>query len=271
MDRALRALTVDAPSDLEIVVVANGCSDRTADVARRFAGVRVIEVDRPGKASALTLGDAACTAFPRVYLDADIEVVRADIERLVTAMQATNMPLASMRPDFRLVGRNVLVRSYYRVWTRMPYVVDGMIGCGLYALSEKGRSRFGDFPELVADDLFVDELFGADERLVLDDARFVVRPPVNLRSLVRVLGRTRAGNRELRRAQRDGIVGRSTRAGNRKGGPLRSRGDVFIRNPRLMADLPIYVAIDVLGRLHGELRALRGLSDWSRDDSSRSA
>ncbi|WP_205315402.1 glycosyltransferase, partial [Nonomuraea lactucae] len=59
------------PGEFDVVVVANACSDRTAEVARA-AGVRVVETPTGGKAGALRLGDAACRAFPRLYLDADV-------------------------------------------------------------------------------------------------------------------------------------------------------------------------------------------------------
>ena len=54
-------------------VVANACTDRTAEIARE-AGVRVVEISTPGKANALRLGDAECVTFPRIYVDADIEL-----------------------------------------------------------------------------------------------------------------------------------------------------------------------------------------------------
>ena len=65
-----RLLSGSAPGELDVVVVPNGCSDQTAEVARR-AGVRVLETPVAGKVNALRLGEAACRTFPRVYLDAD--------------------------------------------------------------------------------------------------------------------------------------------------------------------------------------------------------
>ena len=72
--------------------------------------------------------------------------------------------------DVDLRGSSLAVRAYYRVWMRLPYVRDGMIGVGVYALSEEGRRRFGEFPEVIADDGYVRMLFGSGERIRVDDA-----------------------------------------------------------------------------------------------------
>ena len=41
-----------------------------------------------------------------------------------------------------------MVRAFYRVFKELPYVRDGLIGLGVYGISEMGRARFDQFPEL---------------------------------------------------------------------------------------------------------------------------
>ena len=65
--------------DIDITVVANGCSDNTAAVAASRPGVRVIDLPAPGKSAALNAGDAVAVGFPRAYLDADIPLTAADM------------------------------------------------------------------------------------------------------------------------------------------------------------------------------------------------
>ena len=62
-----------APGELDVVVVCNGCTDQTAELARSCGyQVRVVELASASKPAALRIGDAAALAFPRLYLDADV-------------------------------------------------------------------------------------------------------------------------------------------------------------------------------------------------------
>ena len=73
--RNLRALREGTGADLDVVVVCNGCTDRTADEARAAdPSARVIEIPQPSKVEAVRVGNAATDVFPRIHLDADIEL-----------------------------------------------------------------------------------------------------------------------------------------------------------------------------------------------------
>ena len=64
---------------IDVFVVCNGCVDDTAEIARGFDGVTVLEMGQASKSAALNAGDAAATVWPRLYLDADIQITPAAV------------------------------------------------------------------------------------------------------------------------------------------------------------------------------------------------
>jgi glycosyltransferase involved in cell wall biosynthesis len=66
----LRALQQQSYRNFEVIVVANGCRDRTATVAREF-GARVFELEARGLGAARNLGGREATGQILVFLDAD--------------------------------------------------------------------------------------------------------------------------------------------------------------------------------------------------------
>lgn len=67
-------------------MVCNGCSDNTAEIARRFEGVTVLESEMPSKPAALNAGDAAATRWPRLYLDADAQISPSAVRDVLDAL-----------------------------------------------------------------------------------------------------------------------------------------------------------------------------------------
>lgn len=261
IERCLTSMAPFGPDPaLDVVVVANGCSDGTAERARR-AGARVIETHHPGKANALNLGDDNCTAFPRVYLDADVVIAHADLVALVREVSRPGVLAAAPRLSWDPTGTNWAVRAYYRVWSALPYVTRGLLGSGVYALSAEGRARFEAFPTLVGDDTFVRSLFAEDERRLVEDAVFTVHPPRTLRSLIAIKTRVWSGNELHDRA------GLPARAGA-GGGP--SSAGVLRRRPDLWSALPVYAAVYGVARMNAKRRMRAGTaSTWDRDLTSR--
>ena len=102
---------------------------------------------RASKTAALNLGDPSVSGFPRFYVDADVVTPARIGSADRRAPRRGRCLAASPVMDVDLQRSSLAVRAYYRVWERLPYVREGMIGVGVYALSEEGRRRFGEFPE----------------------------------------------------------------------------------------------------------------------------
>lgn len=196
----LAALTAEGSEDFEIIVVPNGCSDRTAAIAARYPRVQVIELTEPGKAGALRAGDAAAKGFPRIYLDADIALTPAQVSALAAGLARPGILAATGERRVTTKGSSLLVRAFYAVNTRLPAYRDALYGRGVIALCEAGRGRFADFPDQLADDLFLDSIFSADEKHHEPTVVTTIEAPRRTGQLVRRLARLRAGNRALRAA-----------------------------------------------------------------------
>src|SRR5687768_4810251 len=165
----------------EIIVVCNGCSDTTADIVRSFGdAARCIEIEMASKVDALNVGDRAASYFPRFYLDADIRISIGDVWKVVAEMQRKNALAAAPQMRIDLSGSSWAVRSYYDIWCDLPYCRAGMIGAGVYALSEEGRRSFPEFPNIIADDRYIRALFREDQRIGVSDADSIVNAPTNL-------------------------------------------------------------------------------------------
>jgi glycosyltransferase involved in cell wall biosynthesis len=258
--RCLAALADGAtPGELDVIVVANACTDDTAALA---GSVRVIETPIAGKARALNLGDARCRAFPRLYLDADIELTAADVRDLVKALSANGVLAAAPTPRFDLTGASWLVRRFHIVLAKLAGDRALLSGAGAYLLSEAAHDRVFPMPEIIADDAFVHRSFTAAERAVVAAVTVTIRPPRTAFALIRRRARVRRGNQDL--AAR-GMPATEPPLSSRELGRMVRQRDVGLFDAGCFLTILLADRVMAFGR-----RILRRDAVWSQDATTRS-
>ena len=248
---------------LDIVVVANGCGDDTDQVAAAFEGVKILVTPVAGKAGALRLGDSATDAFPRVYIDADVEIGFNDVQRLATALDEPGVLIASPTRTTAMTGVNWAVRLYYLVWQELPAVRTAAFGRGVVALSQLGHTRVAALPSLMADDLAMAAVFEDSEQRLVSDAVVVVHPPRTWADLVRRRVRAVTGTAQVY----DGTL-HTVKDSRTTPVDLLS---VVRRRPAALAGVPVFLLVTLVARHRAHSAIRRGdFITWLRDDSSRS-
>jgi len=261
--RTLKAMTDGAePRELDVIVVCNGCTDDTADVARSFGPpVRVIETRVAGKTHALNLGDEAAQTFPRIYADADVVLSIEAIRELARRLARGDVLAVAPTPSFDLDRCSWPVRACYQIRSLLPSAQEGIGGSGVYALSEAGRRRFHEFPALTADDGFVRIHFQVQERETVRSAASKVFPPRTMKDLVATKTRAHYGSFELA-----GLFPKLWQ--NRGESNNRSLTRLF-RDPRLWPQLTTYCLVTTIAKRRAQSRLRSGAANWERDNTSR--
>ncbi|GGF90449.1 hypothetical protein GCM10007304_00430 [Rhodococcoides trifolii] len=237
---------------VEILVVCNGCSDDTAERARAIEGVRVIEIETASKVAALNAGDASATLWPRIYLDADVVLTADAAVEVLTSLSEGRVLAARPSSTYAVDDASFWVRRYYAARSRIPSFRHALWGAGCYALSEDGHRRLGSFPDVIADDVHVDNQFDAIEKRSVVTDPVVISVPRDVRSLVTVLNRNYRGNAGV---EANTVVQQSIQEliGH-------------VRGPVSFLDAATYAAFALAGRVVARRSSDAG---WQRDLSSR--
>ncbi len=169
---ASTGITSQSSDPVEVIVVANACRDETVPIARSFEataaarGWRLVVLDlaEGGKLNALNVGDRAARGEIRVYLDADVIVSPPLLAELRAALDRPGPAYAS--GALRIApARSRVSRAYGRLWARVPFMAEGVPGCGVFAVNAAGRARWGAFPDIISDDTFARLQFMPHERI----------------------------------------------------------------------------------------------------------
>lgn len=253
---------------MQVIVAANGCSDRTVAIAHEVAPQAVV-LDLPVGSKTLAMNAAGREAlyFPRIYLDADVQCAYPSLAALAEVLRGPGVMAASPSLRMDMSRSNFLIRAYYRVWLTQPYVKNAMVGSGCFGLSQTGYDRIGDFPPITGDDIWVHSRFPQNERRNIDkdDAGnpvyFLVSPPRKATDQIRVETRRRLGNEQIRRDYPSPHYSASN--------GLADLGTA-LRNGASPLDVVIYLAMKSLARLRTAKARKQGREiKWERDLAAR--
>lgn len=264
ISRLLSRLTSDSqPGEIEVLVIANGCTDSTLEIAGSFDGpVVALSIPDASKAMALAAGNKAASHFPRLYVDADIELGIEDVRALAAALQEPGILAAAPERHLDLTGCSWPVRWYFHVWSQLPQVEEGLFGRGVIAVNEEGYARIADLPPVLSDDLAASLSFSATERARVRDARVTVRPARKFMDLLRVRIRVATGVTEVEHTEAAPTSSARTR--------LSDLISIARHEPGSTPKVALFLAVALLARLQASRAVRRGdFSTWHRAESSR--
>jgi glycosyltransferase involved in cell wall biosynthesis len=155
----LRAATTDvratcARGRFEIIVVDNASTDRTAEVAAGFPGVRVVREPVKGLTRARQRGlEAACGAIV-AYIDADTRMPAGWLGRVLDLFESRADVVCVSGPYvyYDLTKREAtMVRAFWRLLAQPTYRLTRYMAVGgNFAASREALRRIGGFDALIA-------------------------------------------------------------------------------------------------------------------------
>lgn len=256
--KCLAALFASAPvpGGAEAIVVANGCRDGTAEVARGFAGTAaaagwgftVLDLAQGGKPGALNAGDAVARGPLRAYLDADVVVTPPLMAQLAAAL-ADPAPRYVAGTAVIPPARSLVTRAYARFWRLLPFAQSVAPGYGLFAVNAAGRARWGQYLAIISDDTFVRLQFAPEERVQVP-ATYEWPMIEGFAALTRVRRRQDAGVREIADRWPDLLA--------REGKAQLTAGNLLGLVLRAPAGFAVYAAVSLAVRMKRDAGWTRG-------------
>jgi len=185
-----------------IIVPCNGCTDNTVDIVKtKFPNVVCLDIEKPSKTNALNVAEEKAKelgiSHPIFYIDTDTQLSENAIQHISEIMDSGEVLLAAPTPKINTNKSSFLVKTYYKVWTNLPYIKEGVIATCSFIVSEEGRQRFDKFADVIGDDGYIRCHFKNKEIANIKGAEIYITAPKDIFSLIKIKTRARLGNMEL--------------------------------------------------------------------------
>jgi glycosyltransferase involved in cell wall biosynthesis len=248
-----------------IIVACNGCTDNTVEiVTTKFPSVTCLDIEKPSKTNALNVAEEKAKAlgisYPVFYIDADTQLSENAIQHISQVMDTGDVLLSAPTPIINTDKSSFLVKTYYKVWTNLPYIKEGVIATCSFIVSEEGRQRFDKFADVIGDDGYIRCHFKNKEIANIKGAEIYITAPKDIFSLIKIKTRARLGNMELIAKDKCPV-----REEKHYGNVMKER--LFSKN---FFSTSIYIAIALIIRVRANAQ-FKKLSTytWEKDTSSR--
>jgi len=248
-----------------IIVACNGCTDDTADiVTTHYPDLICLDIKKPSKTNALNIAEEKAqelgVTYPIFYIDADTQLSDNCISKVSEEMAKGEILLSAPTPVINTDKSSWLVKTYYNVWTNLPYIKEGVIATCSFIVSEEGRKRFDVFADVIGDDGFIRCHFKNKEISNIEGTQIFITAPHDIFSLIKIKTRARLGNMELLAKKKCPVI------------EAKNYGNVMKNRLLSMNFFPtsIYIVIALIIRFRAKLQFKKiNTYQWEKDTSSR--
>ncbi len=147
--RAVRnAAKYVTPNNVEIIVVANRCTDRTADIARRY-GAKVIKNEKKCIAAVRNAGIKAAGGKIIVTIDADSQMTKYSLAEISSKLESRNYVGGGTNPKFDRMSIGIAVSTLYVAVNLIPVMIKngGYLSGAMFWFYKTDFNAIGGFDE----------------------------------------------------------------------------------------------------------------------------
>ncbi|MCH5197089.1 MAG: glycosyltransferase [Oscillospiraceae bacterium] len=137
-----------APDSVEIIVVANRCTDKTAAIARHY-GARVLSNDEKCIASIRNTGVKAANGEIVVTIDADSRMTKYSLVEIKSMLQSGSYVGGGTNPRFDRMSVGIAFSSLYVAMNLLPTMIKsgGYLSGAMFWFYKKDFELIGGFDE----------------------------------------------------------------------------------------------------------------------------